>query len=93
MIITNFMSMVTDTTATTMMNIITNVAGGAGTLLGSILAGLVGRHHAENLNAHIERGGLILWIRAWEPEDEALAINIVRKHGAVDVHSHACLVT
>lgn len=69
------------------------VAGGAGTLLGSILAGLVGRHHAENLNAHIERGGLILWIRAWEPQDEALAINIVRKHGAADVHSHACLVT
>ena len=69
------------------------VAGGAGTLLGSMLAGLVGRHHAENLNTHIERGGLLLWIRAWEPEDEALAINILSKHDAADVHSHACLAT
>lgn len=66
------------------------VAGGAGTLLGSILARLVGQHHAENLNKHIERGGLLLWVRAWEAEDEAIAISILRKHGGGDVHSHAC---
>ena len=69
------------------------VAGGAGTLLGSILARLVGRHHAEDLNEHIERGGLLLWVRAWEPADEPLAISVLRKHGGRDVHSHACLAT
>ncbi len=69
------------------------VAGGAGTLLGSILAGLVGRHHAENLTRHIEQGGLLLWVRAWKPEDEALATSILRNYGGDDVHSHACLAT
>ena len=67
------------------------VAGGAGTLLGSILARLVGQHHADNLNNHIERGGLLLWVRAWEPADEARAITVLRKYGGSDVHSHACL--
>ena len=69
------------------------VAGGAGTLLGSILARLVGQHHAANLNEHIEKGGLLLWVRAWELAEEALAISILRKHGGDDVHSHACLAT
>jgi hypothetical protein len=67
------------------------VAGGAGTLLGSILARLVGQHHADNLNEHIESGGLLLWVQAWEPEDEPLAISILRKYGGIDIHSHACL--
>jgi hypothetical protein len=66
------------------------VAGGTGTLLGSILARLVGRHHAEYLHRQIERGGLLLWVRAWEPADEPLAIRILRKYGGDGVHSHAC---
>jgi hypothetical protein len=40
------------------------VAGGAGTLPGSILARLVGRHHAENLNNQIERDGLLMSFQA-----------------------------
>jgi hypothetical protein len=67
------------------------VAGGASALLGSILARQVGRHHAEYLHSQIERGGLLLWVRAWEPADEPLAINILRKYGAGDIHTHACL--
>ena len=67
------------------------VTGGAGTLLGSVLARLVGQHHAENLNTQIERGGLLLWVRAWQPEDEMLAIRTLRKYGGDDVHSHSCL--
>lgn len=69
------------------------VAGGAGTLLGSILARLVGRHHAENLNDHIERGGLLLWVRAWSAADKVLAVTFLRKHGGADIHSHACLAS
>jgi hypothetical protein len=67
------------------------VAGGAGTLLGAILARLVGRHHAEYLHNQIQRGGLLLWVRAWEPADEPLAISILQKYGGDDVHAHACL--
>lgn len=69
------------------------LAGGAGTMLGSILARLVGRHHAEYLNDHLERGGLLLWVRAWNAADEALAITYLKKHGGTDIHSHACLAT
>ena len=67
------------------------VAGGAGTLLGSFLARLVGQHHADYLHDQIEAGGLLLWVRAWEAADEALAISILRKHAGDDVRSHACL--
>jgi len=67
------------------------VAGGAGTLLGSVLARVVGRHHAEYLHNQIERGGLLLWVRAWEPADERLAISILREYGGDNIHSHACL--
>ncbi len=67
------------------------VAGGAGALLGSILARLVGQHHAEYLQSQIERGGLLLWVRAWEQADEPLATSIMRKYGGGDVHSHACI--
>jgi hypothetical protein len=69
------------------------VAGGAGTLLGSVLARLVGRHHAKQLNDHIERGGLLLWVRAWNAADKILAITFLQKHRGTDIHSHACLVT
>jgi hypothetical protein len=67
------------------------VAGGAGALLGSILAQLVGRRHAEYLQRQLERGGLLLWVRAWEQADEPLAISIMRKCGGGDIHSHACI--
>jgi len=67
------------------------IAGGTGALLGSVLARLVGRHHAEYLQSQIERGGLLLWVRAWEQADEPLATSIMRKYGGGDVHSHACI--
>jgi hypothetical protein len=67
------------------------VGGGAGTLLGSILARLVGQHHAEYLHNQIERGGLLLWVRAWEPADEPLATSILREHGGDGIHSYACI--
>jgi hypothetical protein len=67
------------------------IAGGAGALLGSILAGLVGQHHANYLHDQLERGGLLLWVRAWDAADEALALSILRQHGGGNVHSHACI--
>ena len=66
------------------------LAGGAGGLIGSVLAGWVGRHHAQYLQSQIERGGLLLWVRAWNARDESLAIRILRKHAGDDVHSHGC---
>ena len=64
------------------------LAGGAGGLIGSVLAKLVGDRHARHLQEHIERGGLLLWVRTWKPEDEARATEILTRHSGVQVHVH-----
>ena len=70
------------------------LAGGAGGLIGSVLARLVGHHHAAYLRDHIEKGGMLLWVRAWNESDEARALEIIAKHAADKVHSRSiCSVT
>lgn len=64
------------------------LAGGAGGLIGSVLAKLVGDHHARHLQEHIERGGLLLWVRTWKPDDEARATEILTRHSGMQVHVH-----
>ena len=64
------------------------LAGGTGGLVGSVLARWVGHHHAAHLKDQIENGGLLLWVRAWNHDDEARALQIVTKHAADRVHVH-----
>jgi hypothetical protein len=65
------------------------MAGGAGGLIGTFLAKLVGDHHAQYLQRQLDRGGLLLWVRTWHAEDERRAIEILRNHSGGDVHVHA----
>jgi hypothetical protein len=65
------------------------LAGGTGGLIGSVLAHLVGHHHAAYLHDQIENGGLLLWVRAWNPSDEGRALEIIGKHAADKVHSRS----
>jgi hypothetical protein len=65
------------------------LAGGTGGLIGSALAQWVGHHHAAYLHEQIENGGLLLWVRAWNPSDEARALEIIGKHAADKVHSRS----
>jgi hypothetical protein len=67
----------------------TMLAGGVGALIGSILAKWVGDHHSHYLQEQLDRGGLLLWVRTWDGEDEKLAVNILRKYSASGVHVHA----
>lgn len=67
----------------------TAAVGGAGGLVGSILAKWIGDHHAHYLQEQLDRGGLLLWVRTWNAEDERLAVEILRKHSGGDVHVHA----
>ena len=69
------------------------LAGGVGGLIGAVLAKMVGDHHADYLQEQLERGGLILWVRTWNVEDEGRATEILRKHSAGDVHVHGIAVT
>jgi hypothetical protein len=67
------------------------LAGGTGGLLGSALAKWVGHSHAQYLQEQIDNGGLLLWVRTWNAEQEELASKILKKHSGHDVHLHALL--
>ena len=65
------------------------VAGGAGGgALGAVLARLLSKQHAARLETQLQRGGLLLWVRTPDAEHEQRAIEILRQHGAEDVHVH-----
>ena len=64
------------------------VTGGTGGLLGSILAGWVGEHHANTLREQLDSGGLLLWVRTWTTADEMRALEVLRKHSSRDAHIH-----
>lgn len=63
-------------------------AGGGGAALGTLLARAMGRNHGKDLQAQIDKGGLLLWVRTCQASREAGATEILRKHGAEDVHVH-----
>jgi hypothetical protein len=64
-------------------------AGGGGAALGGLLARLFGRGRARDIEAQLDKGGLLLWIRTCDADREARAIAVLSKHGADDVHVHA----
>lgn len=64
------------------------LVGGAGALVGSALARIVGKHYSEHLQEQIEHGGLLLWVRAHDPKHEQHAVEILKEHSGADVHVH-----
>lgn len=64
------------------------VTGGAGGFVGSILAKWLGDHHANLLHEHIDKGGLLLWVRTWTREDETRALEILKRHAPGHAHIH-----
>lgn len=65
------------------------LSGGAGGLIGSLLAKWVGEDHAHHLQQQVDYGGLLLWVRTWTPSHEDRAISILKKHSGEQVHIHA----
>ena len=64
------------------------IAGGAGGLFGALLAERLGAHRAHHIQDQLDRGGLLLWVRTWTPEEETRATDILRRHSGADVHTH-----
>ena len=64
------------------------LGGGAGMVIGAVLAKIVGERHARYLQEQIDRGGLLLWVRTWDEADERRAVGILEKHSGKDVHVH-----
>lgn len=63
-------------------------AGGAGGLVGAALARFIDRHHAHYLHAHLDHGGLLLWVHVEDDEQERRAMRILGASGASEVHVH-----
>lgn len=62
--------------------------GGGGLLLGRWLAKAIGRERAASIEAQLNKGGLLLWVRTKDGEHERRAVEILTKHRADDVHVH-----
>lgn len=66
----------------------TAAAAGGGGLIGGVLARHLGDDHAKTLQHQLDHGGLLLWVYVRDAAHEQSAVDILRKHGAEDVHVH-----
>jgi hypothetical protein len=64
------------------------VGGGSGATIGALLARLIEKDHADYIADQLSHGGLVLWVRTWNPDDEAAAMRILKSHSGQDVHVH-----
>ncbi len=64
-------------------------AGLTGVALRELLDDIKATPHTEAFARALESGAVLLWARAETPERQATASEILRRHGAADVHSHA----
>jgi hypothetical protein len=65
------------------------IAGGAaGGGLGALLARAIANHHSESVSQQLSRGGIVLWVSVRDATAENLAVQILTKTGARDVHVH-----
>ena len=64
------------------------LVGGAGGIIGALLATWLGDHHGRYLQTQIDHGGLLLWVQTRDPQAEERALHILRRHSSQDVHVH-----
>lgn len=63
--------------------------GGAGGLIGAALARFLGKQHANALQMHLDKGGLLLWVHTSDEARERKALEILQRNGAEDAHAHS----
>lgn len=66
----------------------TLIAGGVGGSIGVVIAGLIGKHHSDEIEKHMLAGGLLLWVRTRDEQHEERALAILAGHNAEGVHLH-----
>jgi hypothetical protein len=64
------------------------LGGGAGGLVGTWLAKVLGDQRAKRLQEQLDHGGLLLWVRTWDVDEENRAVQILERHSGRDVHVH-----
>jgi hypothetical protein len=63
--------------------------GGAGGLIGTVLAQWIQHDYSAYLQDQIDRGGLLLWVHLRDAGHEHRALEILRRYSAHDAHVHA----
>ncbi len=63
-------------------------AGGVGAAIGVIIARIIARKYKRDIQKHLDKGGLLLWVNIRSPEMEKKAKKILKQHAARDVHVH-----
>jgi hypothetical protein len=63
-------------------------AGAGGAAIGTLFARYIAKNHAQKLQEHIERGGMLLWAAVRDDEQEKRARRILAHHSAHDIHVH-----
>lgn len=64
------------------------IAGGVGGSIGTVMAGLIGAAQANEIERHLLAGGLLLWVRTRDEQNEERALAILKGHNADGVHLH-----
>jgi hypothetical protein len=62
--------------------------GGAGAIVGALLAKWLGDNHAQYLQTQVDHGGLLLWVRTRDAKAEDRAVDVLKRHSSRDVHVH-----
>lgn len=63
-------------------------AGGGATVLVNTIGRWAGESHNEFLHEQAQRGGILLWVKLHNPDQEVAADDILRRSGARHVHIH-----
>ena len=64
------------------------IVAAIGGLVGFGFARWLDRSYNSRFTEQLRRGGIVLWVAVHSPEQEAGACEILRRHGARDVHVH-----
>jgi hypothetical protein len=64
------------------------IYGGVGAGFGTLVASIIGKQAADRITAHLEAGGLLLWVRTRDQQHENRALAIMQGHNAEDAHIH-----
>lgn len=63
-------------------------AGGGAGAVGALVGKAADQGQAAYLNDQLQKGGVLLWVRTRSPAAERRATEILRRHGASNVHVH-----
>jgi hypothetical protein len=66
----------------------TAISTGAGGAVGAFLARLIDQRYVHQIEEHLSRGGLLLWVAARDEHHVQRAIAIMHGHNAEDAHAH-----